>query len=901
MNRIVRRWLGAAVGVIALAAWPAAQQPQPQTPVFRSSVEVTSIDVGVVDDRGRPVTNLQPADFSVQIDGADRRVVSAEWISLVTPARPDAPPPPPGYSTNENSTGGRLIMIVIDQPNIRFGGAVVIRSAVNGFLEHLQPSDRVAVIGLGPGGPPSTSFTSDRRRLQETVARMVGTRLHQGGTSRYTVTLSEALQIQRQEPGVLERVIDRECAGEPDGPRRQLCESSVESEAITVATQSTSDGDMTLSSLRALIEAVRHIDAPKTMILVTEGFVMGDRLIDVQNLGSFAAAARTSIYALRLDETMFSDITQKGPSLTRFEDRQESRVGVETLANAARGSLFNVTVSADGAFERIESELSGYYLLGVESAPTDRNGKPHPVRVAVKRPGMSIRSRRQVMTAGDLDNPRNPRDAVMGALKSPMMVSALPLTVATFPLQGPDPAKIQLLVHAAVGSDYSSSKVVTFGYTITDSQGRIVESLAGDTRLSPVLSGAPSALQYDIASSLSPGEYTLKLAMAEGERVGSVEHHVQAWLTEAPPVRLSELMVGGPVEVRELQRPTIGHVAAFGSVHGYVEAYGPQAAAVKASYEIATSATSPALVTEEVEGRTVGGNRIIFSKVMLIRQVPPGSYVLRAVLRGDAGPIKTLTRDFEVAAPPVLMTSAEVPGANRAATEVYLPVGASLLARAFRPDDALSPATLQLFRERVAPAAQRAFDDGVASMRAKDYAKAERTLKTAIRGDLDSTAALTYLAAVFAAAGYDTEAASTWQTALVDGGDFPQIYQWLGDALMRTRHLAEARTILEEAAEKWPADLRFAKPLAYVYATFGQGREAMRTLRRYLAEHAEDVEALGLGVQWTYELHQTGADARTRAEDVAAARTWANLYEKAKGPQRALVRQWIEFLEKPAR
>ena len=114
------------------------------------------------------------------------------------------------------------------------------------------------------------------------------------------------------------------------------------------------------------------------------------------------------------------------------------------------------------------------------------------------------------MTAGDLDHPRNPREAVMSALASPMMISALPLTVATFPLQGPDPAKIQLLMHAAAGSDYSSSKVVTFAYTLTDAQGRIVESLGGDARLQPVMNGVPSPLQYDVASSLPPGEYTLE-------------------------------------------------------------------------------------------------------------------------------------------------------------------------------------------------------------------------------------------------------------------------------------------------------------------------------------------------------------------------------------------------------
>jgi VWFA-related protein len=870
---------------------------QPQTPVFRSSVEVTSIDVGVVDNRGRPVTDLRPEEFIVQIDGAARRVVSAEWISLVTPPKPDAPPPPPGYSTNENSTGGRLILLVIDQPNIRFGGAVVIRTSVNGFLEHLQPSDRVAVIGLGPGGPPSTPFTADRRRLQETVSRMVGQKTRQSGMSSYNVTLSEALAIQRGEPGMLDRVINRECEGEPAGPRQQLCASSVENEAITVVTQGTSDGDQTLASLRALLEAVKNIDAPKTLILVTEGFLMGDRLVDVQNLGSLAAAARTSIYALRLDDVLFSDITDKSAALTRFEDRQESRVGVETLANSARGSLFNISVSADEAFERIESELSGYYILGVESAPADKDGKPHPIRVSVKRPGTTIRSRRQVMTAGDLDHPRTPREAVMGALASPMMVSALPLTVATFPLQGPDPAKIQLLMHAAVGSDYSSTKVVTFAYTITDAQGRIVESLGGDSRLSPVVNNVPSPLQYDVASSLPPGEYTLKLAMAEGERVGTIEHPIHAWLTDAPPVRLSEFMVGGPVDVRDFQRPTIGYTVAFGSVHGYLEAYGNAARTVEAKYEIAEDAKGAALLSENVPGRPAGADRTIFSKVMLVRQLPPGKYVLRAILTAASGPVKTLTRDFEIAAPPVLMTSANVAGTT-AATELYLPVGQQLFARGFRPEEALRAQTVQAFRERVAVAARQTFDDGIALMQTKEYAKAERTLKTAIRGDTDSMAALTYLGATFAAAGYDAEATSSWQTALVEGSDFPDLYRWLGDAFMRTRKFAEARAIFEEATEKWPADVQFAKPLAYLYATFGQGREAVRTLHRYLAEHPEDAEANYLGVQWIYELHQAGAFAQTRAEDLKAARGYAAAYEKAKGPQIALVRQWIAFLEK---
>ena len=84
-----------------------AQQPQPPKPSFQASVEVTSLDVAVVDDRGKPITDLTTNDFNVRIDGAVRRIVSAEWIPLTEPAGAVPPPPPDGYSTNESATAVR--------------------------------------------------------------------------------------------------------------------------------------------------------------------------------------------------------------------------------------------------------------------------------------------------------------------------------------------------------------------------------------------------------------------------------------------------------------------------------------------------------------------------------------------------------------------------------------------------------------------------------------------------------------------------------------------------------------------------------------------------------------------------------------------------------------------------
>src|SRR5262245_3903757 len=120
--RVLRSLFVVVIAIGALAVVVTAQQQE--LPRFRSSVELTPMDVGVYDDRGRPVEDLKPEDFTVRVDGSPRRVVNATWIPLEAPPGPAVQPPPDGYTSNESATGGRLILLVVDQPNIRFGGTI---------------------------------------------------------------------------------------------------------------------------------------------------------------------------------------------------------------------------------------------------------------------------------------------------------------------------------------------------------------------------------------------------------------------------------------------------------------------------------------------------------------------------------------------------------------------------------------------------------------------------------------------------------------------------------------------------------------------------------------------------------------------------------------------------------
>src|SRR4051812_6849595 len=71
-----------AIIVLLLPAWIGlrAQQAPPQTPTFRSGVELVTVDVGVIDRQGQPLRGLAAGDFTVTVAGQPRKVVSAEYV-----------------------------------------------------------------------------------------------------------------------------------------------------------------------------------------------------------------------------------------------------------------------------------------------------------------------------------------------------------------------------------------------------------------------------------------------------------------------------------------------------------------------------------------------------------------------------------------------------------------------------------------------------------------------------------------------------------------------------------------------------------------------------------------------------------------------------------------------------
>ena len=308
--------------------------------------------------------------------------------------------------------------------------------------------------------------------------------------------------------------------------------------------------------------------------------------------------------------------------------------------------MFTVVMKADPAFARIDSELSGYYLLGVEADPSTRDGKPHGIKVDVERPGVTVRSRRQLIANRPPPPPRTPEEALLPAFSSPTPIAALPIRVATFSMRGAGDKNIQLMIHAEVGADYAAQQTVVLGFVIADRNDRVVQRRAGNSSLRPIVPGQPSALQFTTSVTLDPGDYTMKLAVADGDRVGSVEHPVHAALDAAGAIAFSDLVVGGTGSAKPAMPPPVGPTIRTDYVQGVVEAYGAAAADVRGRLEIASAADGPASVSAPM-AVAPGNGRAVLTQVLPIQDLAAGRYVLRAVLAAPNAPARTIIRSFE--------------------------------------------------------------------------------------------------------------------------------------------------------------------------------------------------------------------------------------------------------------
>ena len=204
------------------------------------------------------------------------------------------------FSSNQKGAPvGRLIMILVDQGNIRTGSARPSMQSAKKFVDALEPEDRVAVVAV-PAPGELVDFTDDHDKVREALLRITGTQ--HALRTRFNISITEAIAVyMRSDAQLAAEVVVRECGQAGSAADIERCEREVEQDAAEIVNDVRHRTQDSISGMRAVLKALGSIEGPKAVIVISEGLILEGPTSDVDDLASVAADSRASLDVLLLD------------------------------------------------------------------------------------------------------------------------------------------------------------------------------------------------------------------------------------------------------------------------------------------------------------------------------------------------------------------------------------------------------------------------------------------------------------------------------------------------------------------------------------------------------------------------------------------------------------------------
>jgi len=678
------------------------------------------------------------------------------------------------------------------------------------------------------------------------------------------------------------------------------------------------------------MDRLARTNTPKTVVLLSEGVMIDARdLGDISWLGPQAARGQITLYVLQLEPPTFEASNVK-TSPTRAADIQFAQDGLGFLAGAARGWVFPVISGADLAFNRLTLELSGYYLLSFEPEPGDRDTKVHKIKIEVPaRKNATVRARNEF----SVDAPRTltTEQQLAETIAAPLLATDIGVKLTTLSFTESESNRIRVVIAAEIDRSQNPGRKLSLGYTVVDSRDQVVSAQVEPEVKAPIRQETQTQT-YLGAITTTAGTYLIKLAVVDdtGKR-GSVEHTIQARLTSAGQLHVTDLLLGEEGGAGGGLIPTVSANFKGDLLHGYLELHSEAPEVLRSAtveFEVAASPEARPLETAAArfdEGSATPARRAA-EAVVPIALLPTGDYVARAVVTVAGQRVGQVSRSFRIT-----RDAAATPAAGAAAGNVTKPtIPFTSKMESFDRTSVLTPQVLGFFIDRMnigptasptppaAVAAARAgkfeeateaakaggnsqlaaaFFDGLAKYSQGDFEGAKLKFNDATKLQGDFFPALFYVGACYAAGGKDSEAASAWGMSLI-GDEAPFIFTLQGDAYMRAGKTDEALEVLKEAATLWPGNDQVQLRLGTAYARASKWAEAVQTLDPYLATHSDDQARLFIALQSIYEARSSGRSIGTAEEDKKRFERYAAAYVAAGGTQQALIEQWRRFVNR---
>jgi VWFA-related protein len=323
-----------------LAVHLAAQEPRQTQPPIRSGVQAIEVDVRVFDKDGRFVTGLTREDFEVFEDGVAHTVDALFLVGA--PATAHAPagaaiePTARAPIASAPAAARQTWIFVFDTYHLVPGaGFDRAKQAVTEFLRTRFKEGDVGGIVFN-GKMVNNRLTSVREEL---VAAAGSVKPNADLRSR-TLELTrewprlrdelEAIQISYGDKDSLQRAVMRACSDEPSSCRNVPPDMAVQQKARRFHTEFERDTRNTLSTVAALASGLSKIAGPKTVVLLSDGFVTERMETALQQAVGQTTRAGARVYSI--------DVAAAGPgsSISRWSTTRSADLRNSTCRPTAR-------------------------------------------------------------------------------------------------------------------------------------------------------------------------------------------------------------------------------------------------------------------------------------------------------------------------------------------------------------------------------------------------------------------------------------------------------------------------------------------------------------------------------------------------------------------------------------
>lgn len=470
-------------GVALASAAPPEEGAATGTPALieRATVELVLIEAYVTDSRGRPIEDLEAADFVLQVDGHARPITSLEFKSAA--AAPEAagraeagaaegsvpaPAPRPRHP--------RRFLLFFEDRTSSFQNLSQARRATERFLaSSLLPDDQVALAAYDRRLRVLQDFTADREALRRAIESSLNDPL------RYSDFASETADRERDFSRLLHG------PGQPTEDR--MGEATLL--AITRGQEETPRLRSVLSALRTLVDSLAPYPGYKAIVFMGDGVPENPAVDYFERLAQRSPSAhlmsRAAPYDLSLEIKQLAHeaaavgvtlhcVQTTGLAAGSAEGRAASRRS-NTLATLALNTGGTASTSNDLFKALVEAETASraYYVIGYapEGAP---DGQYHTVQLRVKRSGARLRWRRGFTRL----RPQEARErAVQAAYVLPDLYSDLGIEISAIAGPGDGAARVvDLVVHLPPGrallvpQPEGSMARLEVGFVALDDSGR---------------------------------------------------------------------------------------------------------------------------------------------------------------------------------------------------------------------------------------------------------------------------------------------------------------------------------------------------------------------------------------------------------------------------------------------